>query len=85
MSKPIHHSAMSELMAAHGISVWLDPDWYASSHTPKWLAGQHIHAQAGRYYSTLTGSDPASIEAKNTASGHTPEEALMNVVRKITK
>lgn len=85
MSAKIHHSAMSELMAAHEISVWLDPDWCYGSSTPRWLAGQHIHAEAGRYYSTLTGSDPASIEAKNTASGDTPEEALMNVVRKIMK
>lgn len=75
---------IEELMIEHQIGVWLDPDWWDGSGVPRWLAGQNVHAQEGRYYSTLTGSDPSSIEGDNVQSGNTPSEAVLAVVRHIS-
>lgn len=76
---------MSALMVKYGISVWMDPDWWHGSGLPGWLAGQKIRAEEGRYYSTVTGSDPSSIEADNTQLGETPLDAVLAVVAAISK
>lgn len=75
---------LGTLMAEHGISVWMDPDWWNGSGLPRWLAGKNIRAVEGTYYSTLTGSDPSSIEADHTCNGATPLEAVLAVIAKAT-
>jgi len=72
-------------MTEHGISVWLDPDWWEGSGVPRWLAGQNMSAKEGQQYSTFTGAGPAWIEADNVCNGHTPSEAVNEVVRSITE
>lgn len=75
---------LGELMATHKISVWLDPDWWAGSQLPQWLAGQNLRSVEGQCWGTLTGCDPSSIEADNTALGNTPLEAVLGVIAKAT-
>lgn len=77
-----HTPDLNTLMVEHEVSVWMDPNWWADSGLPRWLAGKNIRAEDGCYYSTLTGSDPASIEADHTALGDTPLEAVLAVIAK---
>lgn len=76
---------LSALMVKHEISVWRDPNWYPHFSVPPWLAGQKIAAVEGQYYSTLTGSDPAQIEAVNTCNGETPLLAVLAVIEALPK
>lgn len=79
-----HTSDLNALMVKHSISVWVDPNWWSNSGLPRWLAGKNIRAIEGEYYSTLTGSDPASIEADETCHGETPIAAVLAVIAKAT-
>lgn len=79
-----HTTDLNALMVEHEISVWMDPYWWADSGLPRWLAGKNIRAENGDFYSTLTGSDPASIEADHTASGDTPLMAVLASIAKAT-
>lgn len=84
--KAAHVPGFEELMALHSISVWQDPDWAGGRYgTPRWLAGAEMRAEEGTYYSTLTGSGPASIEAKHIASGETPSAAVFACAATIAK
>ena len=72
---------LNDLMVEHDISVWIDPNWMDGLELHRWLAGKNVRAVEGMYYSTLTGSDPATIEADHTASGDTPLEAVLAAIR----
>lgn len=74
---------LNALMVKYSISVWLDPDWWAGGHLPRWLAGRNLIAENGQYYSERTGSDGATLEADDTARGNTPLEAVLAVVAAI--
>lgn len=60
------------IIERENIVPYEDPNWLGGRYgTPRYLASKDLHAEEGRYWSTLTGSDPAELAGDYTQSGGT--------------
>jgi hypothetical protein len=77
---------IEELMIEHQISVWQDPHCQPAKHgTKRWLAGVDLTGvELSDGCETCGYGAEIGIEARDTASGDTPSEAVLGVVRHIS-